>query len=115
VKLNSETVTHKTDVGGVKLNLNSAAEVEKAFRDIEKSVTEKAGIGHFDGVSVEPMVRTLGQEIILGSHIDPQFGPVLLFGMGGQMVEVFKDVALALPPLNTNLAGRLMERTKVFQ
>lgn len=115
VKLNSETVTHKTDVGGVKLNLNSAAEVEKAFRDIEKSVTEKAGTGHFDGVSVEPMVRTLGQEIILGSHIDPQFGPVLLFGMGGQMVEVFKDVALALPPLNTNLAGRLMERTKVFK
>jgi acetyltransferase len=115
VKLNSETVTHKTDVGGVKLNLNSAVEVEKAFRDIEKSVTEKVGTGHFDGVSVESMVRTLGQEIILGSHIDPQFGPVLLFGMGGQMVEVFKDVALALPPLNTNLARRLMERTKVFQ
>ncbi|HVZ81881.1 MAG TPA: bifunctional acetate--CoA ligase family protein/GNAT family N-acetyltransferase [bacterium] len=115
VKLNSQTVTHKTDVGGVKLNLNDAAEVEKAFRDIERSVAEKAGPGHFQGVSVEPMVRHMGQEIILGSHIDPQFGPVILFGMGGQMVEVLKDVALALPPLNTNLAHRLMERTKVFR
>lgn len=115
VKLNSQTLTHKTDVGGVKLNLNDIAEVEKAYQEIERSVTEKAGAGHFQGVSVEPMVRQMGQEVILGSHIDPQFGPVILFGMGGQMVEVLKDVALALPPLNTNLAHRLMERTKVFR
>jgi acetyltransferase len=113
-KLYSETVTHKTDVGGVKLNLNGPEEVKKAFRDIQKSVTEKVGAGAFQGVSVEPMVRQSGQEVILGSHIDPQFGPVILFGMGGQLVEVFKDVALALPPLNTSLAHRLMEKTRIF-
>src|SRR5581483_10306064 len=115
VKLYSETLTHKTDVGGVKLNLNGAEEVRKAFGEIQRSVTEKAGAQHFQGVTVQAMVRDRGQEVILGSHIDPQFGPVILFGMGGQLVEVFKDVALALPPLNTNLAKRLMEQTKVFQ
>ena len=55
-----------------------------------------------------------GYEIILGSSIDPQFGPVLLFGMGGQLVEVFKDKSLSLPPLNTTLARRMMERTKIY-
>ena len=115
LKLYSETLTHKTDVGGVKLNLNGPGEVAGAFREIQKSVTEKAGAGAFQGVSVQPMVKRPGQEVILGSHIDPQFGPVLLFGMGGQLVEVFKDVGLALPPLNTNLARRLMEKTRIFQ
>ncbi len=115
VKLYSTTITHKTDVGGVKLNLNDAEEVQRAFGEIRKSVTEKAGAEAFQGVVVEPMVRMMGQEIILGSHVDPQFGPVILFGMGGQLVEVLKDVALALPPLNTNLAKRLMEKTKVFK
>ena len=56
-----------------------------------------------------------GYEVILGSSIDPQFGPVLLFGMGGQLVEVFKDKALGLPPLNTTLARRMMERTKIYK
>src|SRR5262249_37168467 len=56
-----------------------------------------------------------GYELILGSSIDPQFGPVLLFGMGGQLVEVFKDKALALPPLNTTLARRMMETTRIYQ
>ena len=114
VKLYSETLTHKTDVGGVKLRLGGPQEVEQAFREIQKSVAEKAGAGAFQGVSVQPMVQGPGQEVILGSHIDPQFGPVVLFGMGGQLVEVFKDVALALPPLNTNLARRLMEKTRIF-
>ena len=115
VKLYSETLTHKTDVGGVKLNLKGEEEVKAAFKDIQKSVTEKAGAQHFQGVTVQPMIKMGGQEIIVGSHIDPQFGPVVLFGMGGQLVEVFKDVALALPPLNTNLALRLMEKTKIFK
>ncbi len=114
-KLYSETLTHKTDVGGVKLNLRSEDEVKTAFQEILKSVTEKAGAQHFQGVTVQPMIKTGGQEIIVGSHIDPQFGPVVLFGMGGQLVEVFKDVALALPPLNTNLAHLLMEKTKIFK
>lgn len=115
VKLYSETLTHKTDVGGVKLNLKGRDEVKAAFEDIQKSVNEKAGAGHFQGVTVQPMIKTGGQEIIVGSHIDPQFGPVVLFGMGGELVEVFQDVALALPPLNTNLARRMMEKTKIFK
>ena len=114
LKLHSKTITHKTDVGGVKLNLASAAAVKKAFAAIRKSVTEKAGAKHFLGVTVQRMVKLDGYELILGSSIDPQFGPVLLFGAGGQLVEVFKDRALALPPLNVTLARRLMERTRIF-
>ncbi len=114
VKVLSETITHKTDVGGVKLNLTEEAAVRRAYREIETSVREKAGAGSFQGVSVQPMVSLDGFEIIVGSTIDPQFGPVLLFGAGGQMVEVFKDHALALPPLNTTLARRMMEQTRIL-
>jgi acetyltransferase len=114
VKLHSETITHKTDVGGVKLNLQNEGEVETAFNLIKSSVTEKAGAEHFLGVTVQPMIKMEGYELIIGSSIDPQFGPVLLFGSGGQLVEVFKDRALALPPLNTTLSRRMIERTKIY-
>ena len=73
-----------------------------------------AGAEHFEGVSVQPMIKLDGYEIIIGSSLDPQFGPVLLFGTGGQLVEVFNDRALALPPLNTTLARRMMEQTKIY-
>ena len=114
LKLYSETITHKTDVGGVLLNLQNAAAVKKAWHTIQSAVTKKAGKEHFLGVTVQPMVKLDGYEIILGSSIDSQFGPVLLFGTGGQLVEVFKDRALGLPPLNATLARRMMERTKIF-
>jgi acetyltransferase len=120
VKLHSETITHKTDVGGVHLNLEDDAAVSSAFRMIRDTVHERvgesdsAGKPHFLGVTVQPMVSLEGYELILGSSIDPQFGPVLLFGMGGQLVEVFKDSALGLPPLNTTLARRMMERTRIY-
>jgi len=113
LKLHSETITHKTDVGGVKLNLKDAAAVEKAFEEIKTSVSEKAGAEHFLGCTVQPMIKLEGYELIVGSSIDPQFGPVLLFGTGGQLVEVFKDRALGLPPLNTTMARRMIERTKI--
>jgi len=115
LKLHSETVTHKTDVGGVQLNLADADTVRSAFRSIRASVAEKAGAEHFLGVTVQPMVKIDGYELILGSSLDPQFGPVLLFGLGGSLVEVFKDRSLGLPPLNTVLARRMMERTKIFK
>ena len=115
LKLNSETITHKTDVGGVQLNLATPDAVREAYRSIEQSVKERAGEGHFQGVTVQPMAKLDGYELIIGSSIDPQFGPVLLFGTGGQLVEVFKDRALGLPPLNTTLARRMMERTKIFK
>jgi acetyltransferase len=120
LKLHSETITHKTDVGGVKLNLQDSLEVREAFRSIRDSVASEednnddADEQNFLGVTVQPMVKLDGYELILGSSIDPQFGPVLLFGLGGQLVEVFKDHTLGLPPLNTTLARRMMERTSIY-
>ncbi len=113
LKLWSETITHKTDVGGVQLNIRNGDGVRAAYRQIETSVKEKVGAEHFLGVTVQPMIKLDGYELIVGSSVDPQFGPVLLFGTGGQLVEVFKDRSLALPPLNTTLARRMIERTKV--
>src|SRR5271157_2709752 len=115
LKVHSETVTHKTDVGGVQLNLANEKEVRDAYRAIESSVIAKSGRAAFLGVTVQPMVRAQGYELILGSSIDAQFGPVILFGSGGQLVEVCPDRALALPPLNSTLALRLMEQTKILK
>ncbi|MBD2452527.1 bifunctional acetate--CoA ligase family protein/GNAT family N-acetyltransferase [Nostoc sp. FACHB-87] len=127
VKLYSHVITHKTDVGGVQLNLRDAEAVRQAYRTIKSSVEEKiAKDPHYSalstqhsalflGVTVQPMVKTDGYELIIGSSLDPQFGPVLLFGAGGQLVEVFQDRAIALPPLNTTLARRMMEHTKIYK
>jgi acetyltransferase len=114
LKVHSETVTHKTDVDGVKLNLSSPEQVRQAFEAIRSSVTAKKGKDAFLGVTIQPMIRLQGYELILGSSVDSQFGPVILFGSGGQLVEVYRDRALALPPLNTTLAQRLMEQTRVY-
>jgi len=115
LKLHSHTITHKTDVGGVQLNLPAEKAVRDAYQRIRQSVSVAAGAEHFEGVTVQPMIRISdGYELILGSSVDSQFGPVLLFGTGGQLVEVFKDRSLALPPLNTTLARRMMEQTKIF-
>jgi len=114
LKLNSFTVTHKTDVDGVRLSIENAEAVRVAYREIQSAVSSKIGPQHFNGVTVQPMIRSCGYELILGSSMDAQFGPVLLFGTGGQLVEVFHDRALALPPLNTTLARRLMEQTRIY-
>jgi acetyltransferase len=133
LKLFSETITHKTDVGGVQLNLPHAEAVRQAFQAIQTSVTNwqqtqalstdsettdsetSIVTSAFLGVTVQPMLKLDGYELIIGSSLDPQFGPVLLFGSGGQLVEVFRDSALALPPLNTTLARRMMEQTQIYQ
>jgi acetyltransferase len=115
LKLDSETVTHKTDVGGVRLNLHDADEVRRAYEEMESSIQENYGPEHFGGAAVQRMVSLDGYELIVGSSLDPQFGPVLLFGSGGSLVEVYGDRALALPPLTTTLARRMMERTRVFE
>jgi acetyltransferase len=114
LKLHSETITHKTDVGGVRLNLTDGAAVRAAYDAIAESVAKVARSSDFLGVTVQRMVRMEGYELILGSSIDSQFGPVILFGGGGQLVEVYKDRAVALPPLTTTLARRMMERTKIL-
>jgi acetyltransferase len=115
MKVHSETVVHKSRVGGVRLHLRDAKAVRKAFGEIKKAIETKFGKEGFLGVTVQPMVLHDGIELIVGSNVDPQFGPVILFGSGGRMVEVFKDRALALPPLNTTLARRIMEQTRVFR
>lgn len=112
LKLFSHTITHKSDVGGVKLNLKNKEEVAKAYDEIQAAVSHK----DFHGVTVQPMIKMQdAYELILGSSLDEQFGPVILFGTGGQLVEVYKDKALGLPPLNSTLAKVLMEKTKVYE
>jgi len=120
LKLHSQTLTHKTDVGGVQLNLADADAVRRAYRSIESGAkaapqAPSPGTKNFLGVTVQPMIKLDGYELILGCSIDAQFGPVLLFGSGGQLVEVFRDRALSLPPLNTTLALRMMEQTTIFK
>ncbi|HKE30243.1 MAG TPA: bifunctional acetate--CoA ligase family protein/GNAT family N-acetyltransferase [Candidatus Angelobacter sp.] len=112
LKLHSETVTHKSDKGGVKLNLKDEGALRAAYAEIQSAFAEENA---FEGVTVQPMVRTSGQELILGSAADLQFGPVLVFGLGGQLVEILRDRAHALPPLTTTLALRVMESTRIFQ
>jgi acetyltransferase len=116
LKLHSETITHKTDVGGVKLNLTNAEAVRRAYREIESAVSSRGQSSSFLGVTVQPTIdKEKGYELIIGSSIDEQFGPILLFGAGGLLAEVLKDRAIALPPLNTTLARRLMEQTKIYE
>lgn len=109
LKLLSQTITHKTEVGGVQLNLQSADHVRAAWQRIRDAVPSAA----FEGVSVQRMIAQRGVELIVGSSVDAQFGPVLLFGAGGTLVEVFQDRALALPPLSPMLAGDWICQTKI--
>jgi acetyltransferase len=115
MKILSRQISHKSDAGGVVLNLQSPEAVAQAF----SKVTADARIHHpgagIDGVVVEEMVESGGLELICGCKRDRDFGPVLLFGMGGTVTEVFADRALALPPLNRLLARQLMSRTRVYR
>ena len=113
LKLHSLTITHKSDIGGVKLNLTTADAVRAAFAEIEAAANQ-IGAQHFAGVTVQPMAKLKhATELILGSSTDSQFGPVVLFGAGGVMTEIFRDRALALPPLNRGLAMDVIDRTKI--
>jgi acetyltransferase len=114
LKLDSRSITHKTDVDGVHLNLESDQAVEAAFARTKQGACDADRDG-FDGVTVQAMVRRNGYELIIGSSLDEQFGPVLLFGAGGTLVEVYKDRALGLPPLTTTLARRMMEQTRIYE
>ncbi|MFL6414927.1 MAG: GNAT family N-acetyltransferase [Bryobacteraceae bacterium] len=109
VKLHSHTITHKAEVGGVKLSLINSEAARDAFREIRRAVTKE----DFQGVTIQPMISRDGYELILGSSVDREFGPVLMFGVGGRLVETLEDHALGLPPLNTTLARRLMEQTRI--
>jgi len=113
LKILSPQITHKTDAGGVILDINSEDELRDAYEKITKNAKEYNPEAEIQGVTVQPMIKKQGYEIILGAKTDPLFGPVILFGMGGIGVEIFRDVAIGLPPLNQTLARQIMEETKV--
>lgn len=114
IKLHSETITHKAEVGGVRLDVRDLEEARVAWRAIRRAVAESVGEHHFGGVTVQRMIAPGGFELILGSSVDSQFGPVILFGAGGRLVEVIQDRAIGLPPLTSTLARRLMEQTRIW-
>ena len=116
LKILSPDITHKSDAGGVALNLTSEESVKKAARVMMDQVREKFPEAVISGFTVQPMVRRPNAvELILGVTDDVQFGPVILFGHGGTAVEVIQDTAVALPPLNMHLAREVMMRTRVHR
>ncbi|MEM2987752.1 MAG: GNAT family N-acetyltransferase, partial [Candidatus Bathyarchaeia archaeon] len=115
LKVLSPQIVHKTDAGGVILDVKSEDEVREAFKTIIKNAKRYNPKAEIIGVTVQPMVKKRGVEVILGSKKDVVFGPVIMFGMGGVGVELFRDYSIGLPPLNQTLARRMMEETKVYQ
>ena len=115
LKILSPQIIHKTEAGGVILDINSEAELREAFECVIERAKKYNPNAEILGVTVQPMVKKRGYEVIVGAKTDPLFGPVILFGMGGIGVELFKDFSIGLPPLNQTLVRRLMEETKVYQ
>lgn len=115
LKILSPDITHKTDVGGVALDLGNAAAVREAFARIVRSAAEARPVAHIEGVTVQPMVCLKdGVEMILGAKKDATFGTVLIAGLGGTAAELFGDRALGFPPLNERLARRMVESLKIY-
>jgi acetyltransferase len=115
LKILSPQITHKTDVGGVMLDLTSDAQVRESYQQMTEKAKKACPQAEILGVTVQRMIKGEGYEVIIGGKSDPLFGPVILFGLGGVGVELFKDYAIGLPPLNTTLARKMMAETKVFQ
>ncbi|OQX16113.1 MAG: GNAT family N-acetyltransferase [Desulfobacteraceae bacterium IS3] len=115
MKISSREITHKSDAGGVKLNLRNPEDVRDAFKTVVTDAKAYNPNARIDGVTIQPMLKRPDYELIIGAKKDRDFGPVILFGMGGIMTEILKDRAIALPPLNRLLARNLMEDTKVFR
>jgi len=115
MKIYSQDITHKSDAGGVRLNLRTQADVRESFKKVMEDAHAYDSKARLDGVTIQPMLKRPDYELIMGCKKDRDFGPVILFGMGGIMTEVLKDRAIALPPLNRLLARRMMEETKVWR
>ena len=114
MKVNSPDISHKSDAGGVLLNLSSANQVRAAYQHIIDSVQLNLPKARIDGVSIEPMiVKPNGRELMIGLTSDPVFGPVITFGAGGTTVEIMGDRAVSLPPLNQFLVRELIQETRV--
>jgi len=115
LKILSPQIIHKTDAGGVVLDINNETELREAFDRIMQHAKKYNPEAEILGATVQQMIKKHGYEVIIGAKTDPLFGPVILFGMGGVGVELFRDFSLGLPPLNQTLVRRIMEETKVYQ
>jgi acetyltransferase len=114
VKILSDDISHKSDVGGVRLGLEHAHEAESAATDMLRRVGENVPNARIIGFTVQPMIRRpRAHELILGVSVDPTFGPMMMFGAGGTAVEVLRDTAHALPPLDANLARDMISQTRI--
>jgi acetyltransferase len=114
MKISSPEITHKSDVGGVSLNLKSEKEVTQAFEKMMTDVKQAMPAAAISGVTIQRMITNYDYELIIGSKKDPVLGPVILFGLGGIEAEFIKDIAVGLPPLNQKLARRVIEKTKTY-
>jgi acyl-CoA synthetase (NDP forming) len=113
LKISSPDVIHKSDSGGVKLGLANATQVGRAYNEIISSVTQAYTKAQIEGVSVQPMAPP-GVEVIVGMSKDPQFGPVLMFGLGGILVEVLKDVSFRIVPVTERDAREMIREIKGY-
>jgi acetate---CoA ligase (ADP-forming) subunit beta len=113
LKIASPDIVHKSDAGGVKVGLKNKTEVEKAYGEIMKAAREKFPEAKIDGAAVEKMARP-GIEIIIGTFKDAQFGPVIMFGLGGIFVEVLKDVSFRIVPIERRDAAEMIKEIKAY-
>lgn len=114
MKLDSPDISHKTEAGGVRLDIRNQTELREAFEQIIESAQAYQPSAHIDGVTVQSFLSNPDFEILLGAKCDPNFGPIIMFGMGGIFTEALKDRTIGLPPMNRLLARRLMKETKVY-
>jgi acetyltransferase len=115
IKIYSSEITHKSDAGGVVLDIQCEEVLRNEYKNMLKTVKEKFPDKKIEGITIQKMIKNKGSELIIGSKKDPIFGSVLLFGMGGIYTELFKDKAIGFPPLNQVLARRIMEETKAYK
>ena len=114
MKINSPDISHKSDVGGVRLNIGNAHAVRSTYIELVEEVSSKYPDANIEGVTIEPMyVPPHGRELLIGVVRDPVFGPVITFGAGGTQVEVLRDRSVALPPLNRFLAEKMIKQTRI--
>ena len=114
MKINSPDISHKSDVGGIRLNIGNAHAIRSTYHELLEEVHNKYPDAKIEGVTVEPMYTpTHGRELLVGVIRDPVFGPAITFGAGGIQVEVLRDHAVTLPPLNTFLAEKIISQTRI--
>jgi acetyltransferase len=114
MKVQSTDIVHKSEAGGVRLDLRTEGEVIEAYREIVEGARSFDPEAFVEGVTLQPMIQNPDYEVLLGSKRDSNFGPVLLFGLGGIFAEAIKDISIGLPPLNRTLALRMIEETRAY-